>query len=100
MTRLGNFLKPLAAFNLSKSPTFLGTFCKGVKIFHFLVKTFLDNFYKHLVIFSGHTVSNSHPSVIQSPYRRARDNIWVETKENSECPSGVGQFRKIYRICN
>ena len=32
---LGNFLKPLAAINLPKSPTFLGKFCKGVKIFHF-----------------------------------------------------------------
>ena len=32
---LGNFLKPLAEINLPKSPTFLGKFCKGVKIFHF-----------------------------------------------------------------
>ena len=32
---LGNFLKPLATINLSKSPTFLGNFCKGVKIIHF-----------------------------------------------------------------
>ena len=32
---LGNFLKPLAAINLPKSPTFLGNFCKVVKIFHF-----------------------------------------------------------------
>ena len=41
MTRLGDFLhfgqllKPLAAINLPKSPTFLGKFCKVVKIFHF-----------------------------------------------------------------
>ena len=27
---LGNFLKPLATINLSKSPTFLGNFCNGV----------------------------------------------------------------------
>ena len=32
---LGNFLKPLATINLPKSPTFLGNFCKGVKIYHF-----------------------------------------------------------------
>ena len=32
---LGNFLKPLAAINLPKSHTFLGNFCKGVKIYHF-----------------------------------------------------------------
>ena len=44
MTRLGdlldvgNFLKPLATINLPKSPTFLGNFCKGVKIYHFSSK--------------------------------------------------------------
>ena len=32
---LGNFLKPLVTINLSKSLTFLGNFCKGVKIYHF-----------------------------------------------------------------
>ena len=44
---LGNFSKPLATINLPKS-TFLGNFCKGVKIFNFsseiifgqLLKTF------------------------------------------------------------
>ena len=29
------FLKPLATINSPKSLTFLGIFCKGVKIFHF-----------------------------------------------------------------
>ena len=32
---LGNFLKPLASITLPKSATFLGNFCKGVKIYHF-----------------------------------------------------------------
>ena len=32
---LGNFLKPWATINLPKSPSFLGNFCKGVKIYHF-----------------------------------------------------------------
>ena len=32
---LGNFLKPLATIHLPKSPTFLGNFCKGFKIFNF-----------------------------------------------------------------
>ena len=32
---LGNFSKPLATIYLPKSPTFLGNFCKGVKIYHF-----------------------------------------------------------------
>ena len=31
----GQILKPLAPINLPKSPTFLGNFCKGVKIYHF-----------------------------------------------------------------
>ena len=35
---LGNFLKPLAAIILPKSPTFLGNFCKGVKIYHFSIE--------------------------------------------------------------
>ena len=34
--------------NLPKSLTFLGNFCKGVKIYHF---TYLGNFYRHLAIF-------------------------------------------------
>ena len=32
---LGNFSKPVATINLPKSHSFLGNFCKGVKIFHF-----------------------------------------------------------------
>ena len=52
---LGNFLKPLATINLPESPTFLGNFCKGAKVFNFPVKSILGNFYRHLAIFSGHT---------------------------------------------
>ena len=40
----------LAAINLPKSPTYLGNFCGGVKVYHFLVKSFLGNFYRHLAI--------------------------------------------------
>ena len=32
---LGNFLRPFATINLPESSTFLGNFCKGVKIIHF-----------------------------------------------------------------
>ena len=32
---LGNFLKPLAKINLPKSLTFLGNFCKVVKMYDF-----------------------------------------------------------------
>ena len=49
---LGHFLKNLATINLPKSPTFLGNFCKDVKII-FVVKSFLDKFYRYLAIFSG-----------------------------------------------
>ena len=51
---LGNFLKPLATMNLSKSPTFLGNFCKGVKIEakkpYFSIREFLD-FPNHLILY-------------------------------------------------
>ena len=32
---LGNFSKPVATISLTKSTTFLGNFCKGVRIFYF-----------------------------------------------------------------
>ena len=53
---LGNFLKPLAPINLLKSPTFLGNYCKGVKIYHFSCELIFGQ----LVIefwqfFTGHT---------------------------------------------
>ena len=48
---LGNFLKPLATFNLHKSPTFFGNFVKVLKSIIFLVKSFLADFYRHLAIF-------------------------------------------------
>ena len=45
---LGNFSKPVATIIL---PTFLGNFCKAVKIFIVPVKSFLGNFFRHLVNF-------------------------------------------------
>ena len=50
-----NFLKPSAKINLLKSPTFLGKFCKGVKVYQFsieimfrqLLYTFGDFFWSH-----------------------------------------------------
>ena len=47
----GNFSKPVAIITLPKSPTFLGNFCKGVKVCYFLVKSFLGNFCRHLATF-------------------------------------------------
>ena len=51
---LGKFSKPLATINLPKSPTFLGNFCKGVKIYHFWA-TFIDIWW----FYSGHTGRDS-----------------------------------------
>ena len=48
---VGNFLKPSATINLPKSPTFLGIFCKGVKVFNFSFEFILGNFFRHLVTF-------------------------------------------------
>ena len=56
---LGNFLKPLATINLPKSPTFLSSFCEGVKIYHFSSEIIFGNFYRHLSIFSGYNVRNT-----------------------------------------
>ena len=52
---LGNFLKSLATINFPKSPTFLGNFYKGVKIYNFsseiifrqLLLTFGNFFWSH-----------------------------------------------------
>ena len=48
---LGNFSKPLATIILPKLPIFYAIFCKCVKIYLFIVKSFLGNFYRHLAIF-------------------------------------------------
>ena len=52
----------LATINLSKSPTFLGNFCIGVK-------SFLGNFYRHLAISSGHTGRQLHWYMRQIQYK-------------------------------
>ena len=49
---LGKFLKPFATINLLKSPTFLGNFCKGVKINHFPSEIIFGQLL--LAFFSGH----------------------------------------------
>ena len=58
VTRLGELLdfgqlsKPLATINLPKSPTFLGNFCKVVKIYHISSEIIFGQLlYRHLAIF-------------------------------------------------
>ena len=56
---LGTFLKPLATINLPKSPTFLGYFCQGVKIYHFWA-TFINiwRFFLVTLLATDHTMNN------------------------------------------
>ena len=56
---LGNFLKPLATINLPKSPTFLGNFCKSVKIYHFWA-TFIDIWQFFLVLLPVNKISRAN----------------------------------------
>ena len=54
---LGKFLKLLATINLPESTTFLGNFCKGVKISHYSCEViFWATFIDIWRFFSGHTV--------------------------------------------
>ena len=76
---LDNFLKPLATINLPRSPTFLGNFCKGVKIYHFSSEIILGNFYRHFVIFSGHTERDQH-SYCTFKFDPSRFSRIVQTK--------------------
>ena len=41
-------------------PTLLGNFCKGVKVIHFLMKSFWVTFIKNWRILSGHAAFNSN----------------------------------------
>ena len=55
-----------------KSPTFLGNFCNGVKIYHFSREIILGNFYRHLVIFfqSHCPPPNPYPHSLWWHFRR------------------------------
>ena len=48
---LGNFSKSFSTINLSTSPTLLGNFCKGVKIFDFSSEIILGNIFRHVATF-------------------------------------------------
>ena len=56
---LGNFLKPLATINLPKSPTVLGNFCAGAKIFNFSSEIFFGQLLWTFGDFSLVTLSTS-----------------------------------------
>ena len=64
---LGNFSKHLATINLPKSPTFLGNFCKGVKLFNFSSEIF----YRHLATFGTVEVAFvADASILQLEFSR------------------------------
>ena len=54
---LGYFLNPLATINLPKYHTFLGNFCKGVKIFNFSSEIIFGQLLWTFGDFSGHTAA-------------------------------------------
>ena len=85
---LGNLLKPLAPINLPKSPTFLVIFCKGFKIYQFLVKSFLGKIYRYLaILFWSHwilrlviTAMDSHSHVSLANLQRSmKESLLVAT---------------------
>ena len=47
----GQLFKDVATISLPKSPTFLGNFCNGAKIFNFFSLIIEGNFYRHLATF-------------------------------------------------
>ena len=96
MTRLGNlldfghFLKTLATINLPKSPTFLGNFCKCVKIIIFQVKSFLSNVYRNLgIFFWSHWTCSVQISLSGWAKKRAKNWPLVRRRTNTQ-----GQGRK------
>ena len=89
---LGNFLKPLAIINLPKSPTVLGNFCVGAKIFNFsseilfgqLLWTFGD--FSLVTLLVVHTLSN--PSM-------SKHFSWVEKMQAKSVRLGKLQKEPI-----
>ena len=56
---LCNFSKPVATIILPKSPTFLGNFCQGLKIFNFSSEIIFGQLLKTIGrLFTGHTSHN------------------------------------------
>ena len=77
VTRLGDLLhfgqlfKDCGNNYFAKSSTFQVIFVQLSKYFIFLVKSFLDNFFRHLAIFSGHTVQEMSFKISDVPLTRS-----------------------------
>ena len=99
---LGNFLKPLDSINLPKSPTVLGNFCVGVKIFNFsseiIFGQLLWTFGK---FFSGHTGQHAHRLLHFDPILLSLHVVGVEMlfekNENKQKEAGVWVILEIMK---
>ena len=89
---LGKHSKPVATIILPKSLTFLGNFCKVVKIIHFSCEIILGNFYRHLVIFfwSHCKGSRVHLVVVRTKY--------LQTKAYNQSWTALGYNLRIYLL--
>ena len=76
---LGNFLKLLATINLSKSPTFLGNFCKGVKIYQSSSEIIFRQLWHLAIFFWSHWWQHSSNSLVHSHgvvyYKEMKDSV-------------------------
>ena len=80
---LGNFLKPLATILLPNSLTFLGNFCKGVKINHFYSEIIFGQLLDIWQFFSGHTVHVAH-HLVEARLRKNLISLTTSNKRTSK----------------
>ena len=68
---LGNFWKPVATISLPKYLTFLGDFCKGVKIIYFSSEIIFGQLLIDIRrLFTGHTALNRSITNTTQTYNR------------------------------
>ena len=87
--------------SLPKYPTFLGNFCKGVKIFHFYTEIIFGQ------LFTGHTGYNHRELVVFSfitylEHEEVRNNSFVHSHTwsfflNGPFPASFSYFRLFYK---
>ena len=73
---LANFLKPLAAINLPKSPTFWDNFCKGVKVYHFSSEIIIGQLLSTIGDFFLVTLAITNIILQQQSYACSKDSSY------------------------